>query len=444
MSRPTSWRSLWSRWPIVLVLVLLGLGAGELLRSTVLPRYEATAEVLLEAAPGTELDGRTVGSYGHVIGGRDVVGPAVEALGVQGVTPDDVRSSVVPGTGVLRVEARADRLDAAEELAGAVAEQFTTWLADTQDGLDDDQQVRSRVVDPGTGSTTPVEPRRWPYLLVGGLLGLLLGVGVARWRQVSDKGVTSAEDLEQATGVAVLGAIAHDRSVHEAPLLTSLSPQHPRAEALRILRTNLQFVDVDHDRTVVAVTSAVEAEGKTTTACNLAIALAQSGLRVALVEGDLRRPQLAESFGLESTVGLTTVLVGRVDLDEALQETEVPGLDVLASGARPPNPAEIVQTGAMERLVADLRQRYDVVLIDAPPLLPVADAAILSLLADGALLVVRHGRTGHDQVRAAVDRLDTVGAKLFGSVLSMTPRRAAGRYGYGYEYDQKSSRRRRR
>ena len=273
-------------------------------------------------------------------------------------------------------------------------------------------------------------------------VGLLLGLGVARWRQLADRGVASADELEATTEAPLLGAIAYDRSVQDAPLLTSLSPQHPRAESIRILRTNLQFVDVDHDRTVITVTSAVEAEGKTSTACNLAIALAQSGLRVALVEGDLRRPQLAEQFGLESTVGLTTVLVGRVELDEAMQETEIPGLDVLTSGARPPNPAEIVQTGAMEQLVADLRRAYDIVLIDAPPLLPVTDATILALLSDGALLVVRHGRTGHDQVRAAVERLQTVGATLFGTVLSMSPRRAAGRFGYGYEYATQSSRRR--
>ncbi len=451
MPTPTTRRSLGSRWILVVVLGVLGAVAGQLLVSGITPRYEASAEVLVEPPVGTDevpartLSARTLESYGRILGGPALVGRAGEALGSTPIPRDDVTSGVVGDSTILKVTVRDDSLADAREAAGQVAEEFTTWLATKQEDLDAAQRETTLVIDPGSGSASPVEPTRWPYLLGGLLAGLLIGLAVARWRQSTDRGIATTDDLEAATGSPVLGAIAHDRAAHDSPLLTSLSPQHPRAEAVRILRTNLQFVDVDHDRTVVAITSAVEAEGKTTTACNLAIALAQSGLRVALVEGDLRRPQLAESFGLESTVGLTTVLVGRVDLDEAMQETEVPGLDVLASGARPPNPAEIVQTGAMERLVADLRQRYDVVLIDAPPLLPVADAAILSLLADGALLVVRHGRTGHDQVRAAVDRLDTVGAKLFGSVLSMTPRRAAGRYGYGYEYDQgKSSRRRRR
>jgi receptor protein-tyrosine kinase len=441
--------SLGSRWLLVVVLGVLGAVGGQLLVSGITPRYEASAEVLVEPPTGTAdepartLSGRTYESYGRLIGGQALLKRAVEALGVPLVPIEDVRSGVVGDSTILRVTVEDDSLDQARELAGRLAEEFEAWLESSQEDLDAAQRATALVIDPGSGSSAPVSPTRWPYLLGGLLVGLALGLVVVRWRAATDQGVGSTDDLEEAAGAPVLGAIAYDRAAHDAPLLTSLAPQHPRAEAVRILRTNLQFVDVDRERTVVTVTSSVEAEGKTTTACNLAIALAQSGARVALVEGDLRRPQVADQFGLESTVGLTTVLVGRVDLDEAVQETEVPGLDVLASGARPPNPAEIVQTGAMERLVADLRERYDVVLIDAPPLLPVADAAVLSLLADGALLVVRHGRTGRDQVRAAVDRLDTVGATLFGTVLSMTPRRAAGRYGYGYEYHQKSSRRRR-
>lgn len=450
MPRPTPRRTLGSRWLLVVLLGLVGAVVGQLVVSGLTPRYEASAEVLVSSPPAS-VDGsarpvtaRTVASYGRLLSGPYLLDRAARTLGAASLPADDVRSGVVDGSDVVRVTVRDDSLDEARKRAGAVAEAFTAWLDESQQVLRTNQRVQALVIDPGTGSSSPVSPHRWPYVLGGLLLGLLLGLAVARWRQLADKGVASADDLESTTQAPLLGAIAYDRTVQDAPLLTSLSPQHPRAESIRILRTNLQFVDVDHDRTVITVTSAVEAEGKTSTAANLAIALAQSGLRVALVEGDLRRPQLADQFALESTVGLTTVLVGRVGLEEAMQETEVAGLDVLASGARPPNPAEIVQTGAMERLVADLRRSYDIVLIDAPPLLPVTDAAILALLSDGALLVVRHGRTGHDQVRAAVERLQTVGATLFGTVLSMSPRRAAGRFGYGYEYATQTSRRRRR
>lgn len=447
MARSTSWRAVVRRWPVILVLALVGLGGGYLLVDGITPEYAASAEVLVEAptdpdAGPVALPGRLVEAYGHLLGGDALVGRATETLGIPDVDASDVVSGTVGDSQVLRVTVRDSRLADAEELAGQVAEEFTTWLEDSQDTLEPEQQVKALIIDTGSGSSTPVAPARWPFLLGGLLVGLVVGLGVARWRQLSDKGVSSAEDLEETTGAPTLGSVAHDRGAHETPLISALPPQHPRAEAMRILRTNLQFVDVDHERMVVVVTSAVEDEGKTTTASNLAIALAQAGDRVVLVEGDLRRPRVAEVFGLESSVGVTTALVGRVTLDEALQETRVPGLDVLASGSRPPNPAEILQTSAMERLLDDLREAYDVVVVDAPPLLPVADAAVLGRLADGVLLVVRHGRTGHDQVRAAVDRIDQVSATLFGTVLSMSPRRTAARYGYGYEYEDTSRRRR--
>lgn len=448
MPSPTPRRTLGSRWLLLLVMAVLGAVAGQLVVSGLTPQYEASAEVLVKPPTGDgdtavpRLDDRQVQTYGRLLSTPLILDRAAKELDVPNLPPEDVRGRVLGDSAVLQVTIRDDSLGEATERAGAVAEAFTRWLESNQKGLDRAQRTTAVVVDEGRGSSSPVAPSRWPFQVGGLLLGLLAGLALARWRQTADRGVASADELEATTDAPLLGAIAYDRSVHDTPLLTSLPPQHPRAESVRILRTNLQFVDVDRDRSVITITSAVEAEGKTSTACNLAIALAQSGLRVALVEGDLRRPQLAEQFGLESMVGLTTVLVGRVSLEEAVQETEVPGLDVLTSGARPPNPAEIVQTGAMEQLITGLRRAYDIVLIDAPPLLPVTDATILALLSDGALLVVRHGRTGHAQVRAAVDRLQTVGATLFGTVLSMSPRRAAGRVGYGYEYAEKSSRRR--
>ena len=445
MSPTTSWRAVWRRWPIVLLVVVLALGAAAVVVSGLSPRYEASAEVLVEApADPRDVPASEIGSYAHVLGGTAMVRRATETLGIPRVPMSDVRGAVVPGTDVLEVTVTDDDLDGAEELAGQTAEEFTLWLEAKQDDLDADQRLTTIVIDSGTGSREPVGPDTRPIWLGAALLGLLLGIALARWRQLSDRGITSTDDLRDGLGVPVLGAVAHDRHTPQRPLVTDLETDHPRAEAIRILRTNLQFVDVDHDRTVITVTSSLPGEGKTTTACNLALSLAQSGQQVALVEGDLRRPEVAGTFGLEQQVGLTTVLVGRVTLDEALQPTTTPGLDVLASGALPPNPAEIIQTGAMESLVQDLRRRYDVVLIDAPPLLPVADAALLAMLSDGALLVVRHGRTGHDQVRAAVERLSNVGARLFGTVLSMSPRRDSARYGYGYAYAEPSRRRARR
>jgi len=156
---------------------------------------------------------------------------------------------------------------------------------------------------------------------------------------------------------------------------------------------------------------------------------------VLLLEGDLRRPRAAAYLGLENSVGVTTVLLGRASLDDAIQPV-VENCDLLASGVIPPNPSELLQSDAMKRLLAQARSDYDFVLIDAPPLLPVTDAALLAAESDGAVLVVHHGSTRRDEVSSSVARLDSVGARLLGTVVNMspTPKRGTSRYGYGYGY----------
>jgi capsular exopolysaccharide synthesis family protein len=212
-----------------------------------------------------------------------------------------------------------------------------------------------------------------------------------------------------------------------------LSDVTPWAEAFRVLRTNMQFIDVDHSDRVFVVSSSVPGEGKTTAVTNLAITMALAGQRVALVECDLRRPRVAERLGLDDGVGTTTVLIGQLSLDEALQQHPDTGLTVLTAGRRPPNPSELLQSHAMKELIRELRGRFDVVLLDAPPLLPVTDAALLASQADGLLMVVRHGKTSKDQVRLALQRVEAVDGEVVGVVINMAP--ASGRsYGYGYGY----------
>jgi capsular exopolysaccharide synthesis family protein len=213
------------------------------------------------------------------------------------------------------------------------------------------------------------------------------------------------------------------------------------AEAYRHLQTNLQFLDVDSPPRVLMVSSAVPAEGKTTVAVNLALALADAGQRVVVIEADLRRPRVTAYLGLVGGVGLTNVLTGRAQVEEVEQAYEDGDLVVIGAGPTAPNPAQLLASGTMAALLAKLRASYDYVILDAPPLLPVADATGLAVLADGVLLSVRHGSTTKDQLRQARATLERVGARIVGTVLNLVPPRdeVSGTYGYDHDYTNRPS-----
>ena len=245
----------------------------------------------------------------------------------------------------------------------------------------------------------------------------------------------TADHIAEATDAPVLASIGFDNDIRSAPLLTDLGGFAARTEAFRLLRTNLQFIDIDQRARVLVVTSAVPGEGKTMTSTNLAVALAQTGRTVLIIDADLRRPRVASTLGVDPAIGLTTALVGKTQIEDAIQVHEPSGLHVLASGAKPPNPTEILQSRVTHDLIRRLRQSYDMIIIDAPPLLPVADASVLSNLADGSILVIRHGQTTRDQIKEAVNRVNQVGGRLYGVVVNMVAKRAIGSY-YYYYYEE--------
>jgi receptor protein-tyrosine kinase len=267
----------------------------------------------------------------------------------------------------------------------------------------------------------------------------VLGAGLALVRDLLDNTVKSVEDVEEVTGAPVMASVGIDKTMAKQPMLTDVKGFSPRGEAFRMLRTNLQYLDLDNPPKSLVITSAIAGEGKTSTSTNLAVALAQAGRRVLLIDGDLRRPRVASLLGLESSVGLTTVLVGRTKLEESIQRHQASGVYFLAGGPTPPNPTEVLQSQATHDLLAKLRAAYDAVIIDAPPLLPVADAAILGTAADGAILVTRHGKTHREELEAATQRLEKVGARLFGTVVNMIPKRSGGAYSYYYYYEYDTS-----
>lgn len=213
-------------------------------------------------------------------------------------------------------------------------------------------------------------------------------------------------------------------------VITHHDPGSIAAEAFRVLRTNLQFMGLDKPVKTILITSATPGEGKTTTAINLAIAFAQTGAKVLLIDADLRRPTVAKVLGVENWKGLTSALLTQDEPEDFLVQTAIPGLSVLTSGPLPPNPAELVGSGRMGRLLEHLAERFDVVLVDSPPVLAVTDACVLAPKVDGALMVVRSGKVEREKAVRAKEALTAVKANLLGVVLGDVSQK----HGEGYYY----------
>ncbi len=214
-------------------------------------------------------------------------------------------------------------------------------------------------------------------------------------------------------------------------LITISNPRSPIAEAYRTLRTNLEFSNLDKSLRALVVTSASSEEGKSTTLANLAVTIAQSGKRVILVDADLRRPTQHQIFDLKNNAGLTDIVRDESLLaNPPLQETNVPNLHVLTSGQTPPNPAEILGSKRMSEIIAALLERAEIVLLDAPPLLAVTDAAVLSSKVDGVLLVVSAGKTKRENARKAQTQLEKINARVIGAVLNNVKAESGAQYYY--------------
>lgn len=212
-------------------------------------------------------------------------------------------------------------------------------------------------------------------------------------------------------------------------LITISNPKSPVAEAYRTLRTNIQFSNIDGNLQTICVTSSGPGEGKSTTISNLAETFAQAGNRVAIIDCDLRKPRLHRIFKLTNTKGVTTLLSGQSEIEDVIQ-VAVSDLTVITSGPIPPNPSELLGSKRMKDLLEVLKKRYDIVLIDAPPVGLVTDAAILSAIVDGIILVVASGKTDIDGAKRAKKLLENVGARILGVTMTMIPVSKKGYYGY--------------
>jgi polysaccharide biosynthesis transport protein len=296
-----------------------------------------------------------------------------------------------------------------------------------------------QVIRPAEVPASPVSPKPLRTGILALVLGAMLGVGLAFLRDHLDDAIRSDDQAVRAAGRPVIGHVPRWRSPDgdDDRLVGLVEPASPASEAYRTLRTNLRFLTVGRSFRSVLVTSAVPGEGKTTTAGNLAVALSRTGARVLLVGADLRRPRIHACFGIDSKPGLSDVLIGEVDLVDAVVDVGVPNLRVVPGGNIPPNPAELLGSPTMIAVMEQLEQIADVVVYDGPPVLAVADALEMASVVGAVLLVVDSGSTGRHALTQAIQRLAGVGAKVPGLVLNnLDPQ--DGYYGYAYYHSYPS------
>ena len=294
------------------------------------------------------------------------------------------------------------------------------------------------IIDPATPPSSRFEPNITSTALTALLVGLVLGVAMAFLVEYLDTSIRVEEDLAAAAGLpnlAVVPRLADWKPEDHPHVITREHPHSPSAESYRGLRTALQFLAIDRVMRTVQVTSPRPGDGKTTTATNLAVAMARAGKRVVLVDCDLRKPRIHEFFDLPNVQGFTTVLLGEVHLTDVAQRVPAENnLVVITSGPVPPNPSELLSGDRTRRLLDDLASQVDLVVLDSPPVLAVSDPLVLSSMADGIVLVASAGNTDRRQVSRAVDRLRQVDAPVLGTVLNQFSARKVRGYGYGYGY----------
>nr|WP_062333762.1 polysaccharide biosynthesis tyrosine autokinase [Herbidospora sakaeratensis] len=388
----------------ILLLAAVGGAAGGLLVTGHMPvRYAAAVSLIVDQKGSADpLSQQRVKSYARLVTSRRVLQEVAAAELVDPATLD-VRSEVVPGTVLLRaIVTDGDPLRAAR-----VANRIGGELSGLIHTLEKRSVIGVTVVDRATPPLRPVSPRPPLNVAAGILLALVFAYGFLMLRSRLDTTIADSDDLAAVTGAPTLGVIGRGR-----PLIAT----GHRAEAYRALRTNLQFVGVDGRPRSLLVTSCGTGEGKSTLAVNLALAAAQTGWRVALVDADLRRPSLARYLDLTAPMGLADVLAGSARLPEALRRWR--DVDVLTSGRVPTDPGGLAGSPAMRRVVADLTADHDLVIVDAPPILPVTDAVALATACDGVLLAGRAGRTRRESLAQAVGQLTRVRARVVGGVLT--------------------------
>lgn len=453
-------RALRRYWLGVVSLTLLGLLTAGVVTFTMPRVYTADASGFVtaqtdgsigEASLVDSFSRSRAKSYVELARNREVADRVIRALGLETTSQalvGRITATVPIDTVTLRISATAptpqEALDLANAWIVALSEEIREIESPTPATNTGEGAVSSAVVglipqEAAVLPSAPSSPNTQLNLALGGLAGLALGSGYALLRYSRDKRIRSADTIEREFEVAVIGTLPIDKELRRDDVRliasTSASSKNPNmrfAEALRELRTNIQFVNIDHPPRVIVMTSPSPQDGKSTVAANLALAIAEAGRRVILVDADLRRPTVAKTFGLTAGAGLTDLLVGAAQVSDVLRNSSLsPQLWVLPSGTIPPNPSEMLGSQMLADLIRQLSE-HAIVILDTPPLLPVTDGALLTARTDGAIITVVAGKTRLQELAKALANIRRVNGRVLGIIINRVPTRGADSKQYGY------------
>ena len=444
-----------------IVLLIAGSSIG-LFTSIVSPKiYEAESQIFISTPTpvldiaalqqGSSFAEQRVVSYARLINGPLTLAPVIDKLALNMSTSKlagKIKSSAPLGTVLINISVSDISGERAAAIANAVALQFGETIQTLElPEMGSSSGVKSTMVRSATVPNSPSSPNLKVNVLIGLMFGFSIACFIGILRQIFDNSVKNANHL---AGHQLLSTIMFDNDAIENPIISESNAYSIRAESFRHLRTALKLPNSENECEVIAITSAFPAEGKTVTSINLARSFAQTGLKVALVEADLRRPSFKKYFGSNNseTHGLTEILdlidskkvKRRIQDYFSLSGTGNEIFEWLSSGKIPLNPAEKLGTKAMTKLIAALKNEYDIVIIDTPPALPVTDAAVISSIVDSVIVVARAGITKQAHLHGVFEVLNNMGAKIAGVVINMVPINTRGEeYGYAYNrYDPKT------
>ena len=432
------------RWALMVLVLIACVGGAAVATKLATPTYQATSKLLVSGSSSLadtneivadQLAAERASSFAEIIPTE----PAVQAA----LKKAEAKSGPFSSSGYPAVSASASGTDPfinvtvtdtdprrAQAVANAMATELPGVLRQLRQPSATPHEIE--LIQAASLPSNPSSPKPKENLIIGLALGLVLGVGAALLVEALDRRLKDSADVEAASGLTALGVIPFELPGEPIPAATN--PRSVRAEAYRQVRTNLAFVTDGGPPKSVIITSSASSEGKTSLAVNLAISSARAGQRVVLVDADLRRPMVDTFLDLPSHKGLVNVLAGSTELSDALQTSDAGPIDVLVAGPVPTNPNELLGSDTMLRTIRQLESTYDLVVLDTPPVLPVADALLIGVNVAAVVVVARLGQTTRDRIRRTTTALSQVKANIVGVVSNGAIRREDSAYYYAYRY----------